>query len=375
MTTATPDSSTTANIIPYGRQTITEDDVAAVVSALRGDYLTTGPTVAAFERAIADAVEAEHAVAFCNGTATLHGACYAGGLSADSLVSTSSLSFAASASCAKYVGASVDFIDIDPATLNLDPTKVNEASDGLVAVHFAGLPVALTKLAYRPSVVIEDAAHALGASTPDGPVGNCAHSDMTSFSFHPVKPITTGEGGIVTTNNDELAERLRRFRSHGVVRDPSQGGWYQHVEEIGYNYRLTDVQSALGLSQLRKLDEFIGRRQELAGRYDTMLAGSEVVTAPQAAAGWRHGYHIYPVRVPDRRRVYEALHAERILVQVHYVPIHHHPPYRDPAHELPNTDQAYEGLLSLPIFPTLTFDEQDRVVEALLRIVGDTANG
>jgi len=370
MAAVTPGVSKSNEVIPYGRQTITEDDVAAVVGALSGDYLTTGPTVAAFEQAIADAVEAKHAVAFANGTATLHGACFAGGLSKDSLVSTSSLSFAASASCAKYVGASVDFIDIDPATLNLDPKKVKATIDGLVAVHFAGLPVDLTKLAHRPQVVIEDAAHALGASTPFGPVGNCAHSDMTSFSFHPVKPITTGEGGIVTTNDDELADRLRKFRSHGIVRDQSQGGWYQYVEEIGYNYRLTDIQSALGLSQLGKLEEFIAARQDLAGRYDTLLADSAVVTAPPAPAGWRHGYHIYPVRVRERRRVYDAMHAEGILVQVHYVPIHHHPPYQDPAHDLPETDLAYEGLLSLPMFPTLTYREQDRVVETLLRVVG-----
>lgn len=368
MTAAAP-SGSTDNVIPYGRQTITDEDVEAVVSALTGDYLTSGPTVAAFEQAIADTVDAKYAVAFCNGTAALHGACYAGKFSADSLVSTSALSFAASANCAKYVGAAVDFIDIHPATLNLDPTKVESKSDGLVAVHFAGLPVDLTKLAYRPRVVIEDAAHALGASTPSGPVGNCSHSDMTCFSFHPVKPITTGEGGIVTTNDDELAERLRRFRSHGIVRDQGRGGWYQYVEEIGFNYRLTDIQSALGLSQLGKLDEFIAARQDLAGRYDTLLADSEVIAAPRALSGWRHGYHIYPVQVRDRRRVYDALHAEGILVQVHYVPIHHHPPYFEPERALPNTDRAYEGLLSLPLFPTLTYGEQDRVVETLLRVL------
>jgi dTDP-4-amino-4,6-dideoxygalactose transaminase len=245
-------------VIPYGRQCIDDDDVEAVVKVLRGDFLTQGPMVEHFEEQLAATVEARYAVAFSNGTAALHAACAAAGLGAGDLVVTTPLTFVASANCARYVGASVDFVDIEPGTLNLDPSLVPAHADALVAVHFAGLPVALDRLAHRPRVVLEDAAHAIGARTPDGPVGNGAHSDMTTFSFHPVKTVTTGEGGAVTTNDPALAERLRRFRSHGVVHKPEQGGWYYEVETLGFNYRLTDLHAALGASQLTKLDARFG---------------------------------------------------------------------------------------------------------------------
>lgn len=230
-------------MIPYGRQSIDDCDIDAVVRVLTGDWLTQGPAVAEFESACAEKLGVRHAVAYSNGTAALHGACVAGGLGAGDKVGTSSLSFVASANCARYVGAEVEFIDIDPMTLNLNVDLVSEHLDGLVAVHFAGLPVDLTSLSSRPRVVIEDAAHAFGALTPDGPVGNCANSDMTCFSFHPVKPITTAEGGLVTTNDDMLAERLRRFRSHGIERPTSGPAWMYDVVELGYNYRLTDLQA------------------------------------------------------------------------------------------------------------------------------------
>jgi len=239
-----------------------------------------------------------------------------------------------------------------------------------VAVHFAGLPVDLSQLTNRPRVVIEDAAHALGATTPDGPVGNCAHSDMTCFSFHPVKPITTGEGGMVTTNDDDLAERLRRFRSHGTERRPENGGWYYEVTELGMNYRLSDIAAALGLSQLDKLSRFIDRRQEIAANYDAAFAGTSVTPAPAAPAGFGHGYHLYPVRVPNRRAVYEGLRDVGIAAQVHYIPIHVQPLYRDTGSTLPNADGAYAELLSLPVFPTLDDAEQRQVIDSLLDLVG-----
>ncbi len=358
--------------LPYGRQTIDDDDVEAVAATLRGDWLTQGPAIERFEHALAEHVGAEHAVAYANGTAALHGACAAAQLGPGQTSATSALSFVASANCARYLGAEVELIDIDPATLNLDTTAIPNDLDALVPVHYAGLPIDLAELSARPPVVIEDAAHALGAWTPDGPVGNCAYSDMTCFSFHPVKPVTTGEGGVVTTNNAELAERLRRFRSHGTIRDETQGGWYYEVAELGMNYRLTDIQAALGLSQLGKLDHFIARRQAIAARYDELLAGFPIDLPPAAPSGYGHGYHIYPIRVDDRRGVYDRLHADGIAVQVHYVPIHHHPIYRDLAAQCPATDQAYARLLSLPVFPTMSDDDQDRVVIALERALTPT---
>ncbi len=356
-------------VIPYGRQTIEDDDVEAVVNVLRGDYLTTGPTVALFEQAVADYVGARHAVAFSNATAGLHGCTAAAGLGPGDLVGTSPLTFAASANCARYVGADVTLIDIDPDTLNIDPASIPGELDALVAVHFAGLPIDLSKLAYRPRVVIEDAAQALGAWTPSGPVGNCAHSDMTCFSFHPVKPVTTGEGGVVTTNDDELAARLRRFRSHGTQPKPEHGGWYYEVIEEGFNYRLTDIQAALGHSQMGKLDRFIERRQTLARQYDAALASLDIITAPAAPDGSGHGYHLYTVRVPERRRVYELLRERGVYTQVHYVPIHHHPHFADLDAPLPHCDEAYAGILTLPLFPTLTDDQQRQVVAELTDVL------
>jgi len=355
--------------IPYGRQTIEDDDIAAVVDVLRGDYLTTGPAVADFEHAVADYVGARHAVAFSNATAGLHGCTAAAGLGPGDIVGTTPLTFVASANCARYVGAEVELIDIDPATLNVDIEHVPDHLDALVAVHYAGLPVDLAALTNRPRIVIEDAAQALGAWTPDGPVGNCAHSDMTSFSFHPVKPVTTGEGGVVTTNDDELAARLRRFRSHGTQPDPRKGGWHYDVIEEGFNYRLTDIQAALGRSQMSKIDRFIGRRQELAARYDSALAELEIPTAPPAPEGFGHGYHLYTVQVPSRRQVYELLRERGIYTQVHYVPIHHHPRFAYLDASMPACDAAYDGLLTLPLFPTLTDDQQDRVVVELTEVV------
>lgn len=351
-------------MIPYGRQSVDEDDIAAVVAVLRGDWLTQGPHVEAFEQALAATVDARHAVAFANGTAALHGACAAAGLGPGDRVATSTLSFVASANCARYVGAGVELLDIDPATLNVDPAAVPAGLDGLVAVHYAGLPVDLASLPHRPRVVIEDAAHAVGACTPDGPVGSCARSDLCCFSFHPVKTITTGEGGAVTTNDDALAEALRRFRSHGMVRQPERGGWFYEVAELGFNYRLTDLQAALGTSQLAKLDGFIAARERIARRYDERLADLPVVRPPGAPEGFVHGRHLYPVRVPDRDHVYERMRAAGIGVQVHYVPIHRHPLHAGRG-TFPAADKAYAELLSLPLHPSLSDADQDRVIDVL----------
>ncbi|HEV7526345.1 MAG TPA: UDP-4-amino-4,6-dideoxy-N-acetyl-beta-L-altrosamine transaminase [Acidimicrobiia bacterium] len=356
-------------MIPYGRQLVEADDIDAVTAVLRGDWLTGGPAIEDFERAVCEHTGASHAVAFANGTAALHGALSVAGIGPGDRVVTSPLSFVASANCARYVGASADFVDIDPKTLNLDPAAVGPC-DALVAVHYAGLPVDLSALTTRPRVIVEDAAHALGASTPDGPVGNCARSDMCTFSFHPVKAVTTGEGGAVTTNSDDLAEALRRFRSHGTVRRPDLGGWYYDVETLGFNYRLTDMQAALGTSQLRKLERFVERRNELAERYREILASVPIDLPPAAPPGVRHAYHLFAVQVPQRRAVYDAMQAANIGVQVHYVPIYKHPLYADTGRtgaDFPETERAYDGLLSLPLFPALTDRDQDRVVDVLSR--------
>jgi UDP-4-amino-4,6-dideoxy-N-acetyl-beta-L-altrosamine transaminase len=352
--------------IPYGRQWIDDDDVAAVVAVLRGDWLTQGPAVEAFEDALRAVTGARHAVCLSSGTAALHAACWAAGLGPGDVVATSPLSFAASANAARYVGAEVAFVDVEPDTWNLDPSRVPADAAAVVAVHYAGLPVDLRRLSRRPRVVIEDAAHAIGAVTPDGPVGNCAHSDLCCFSFHPVKTVTTGEGGAVTTNDDALAERLRRFRHHGIVARPDEGGWVYDIPELGYNYRLTDVQAALGTSQLAKLERFVARRNELAGRYRALLVDLDVGLPPAAPAGFRHAYHLFPVHVAHRRRVYDHLRRNGIGTQVHYVPTYRFGAYSSQrARALPHTDALYAGLLSLPLFPALRHDDQDRVVAEL----------
>jgi dTDP-4-amino-4,6-dideoxygalactose transaminase len=354
-------------VIPYGRQSLNADDQAAVKRVLDGDWLTTGPAVEEFEAALVAVTGARHAVVFSNGTAALHGAAAVAGLGPGSRVATSALSFVASANCARYVGADPCFVDISPNTLNLDPGQVPSGLDALVAVHYAGLPVDLSALAHRPRVIIEDGAHALGAMTPDGPVGSCPRSDMCTFSFHPVKAITTGEGGAVTTNSDRLADLLRAFRSHGMVPKPQHGAWYYEVETVSYNYRLTDIQAALGTSQLSRLTDFVARRQALAARYHELLADLPIQLPPAATRGFTHAYHLFPVRVERRREVYDALRAEGIGVQVHYVPLYRHPVmamYGVPE-AFPETERAYNRLLSLPLFPGLTDQAQDQVVAAL----------
>ena len=358
-------------MISYGRQLIDDDDVNAVAQVLRGDFLTQGPEIESFEAAVSDYVQAEHAVAFSSCTAALHAAHWAAGLGEGDIVFTSPLTFIATSNAARYVGATPSLIDIDLNTLNIDMTRLPATADAVVPVHFAGLPVNLSEPGWqkKPRVVIEDAAHALGASTPDGPVGNCSHSDMTCFSFHPVKPITSGEGGMVTTNNPEFAEKLRIFRSHGIIRMPEKGDWYYEATELGMHYRMTDIQAALGKSQLKKIDSFIERRNEIAQRYrDKLDEVDELVLPPSGPKGFRHGYHLFAIQAKQRRELFDFLRERGIWVQVHYVPVHFHPISRDIFVEpgrLSAAEHAYEGLLSLPIHPSLTEAEQDEVINAI----------
>jgi UDP-4-amino-4,6-dideoxy-N-acetyl-beta-L-altrosamine transaminase len=373
--------------LPYGRQTIQEDDIQAVAEVMESDWLTQGPTVAAFEEELAARVGAEHAISFNSGTAALHAACAAARVGPGDELLTSAFSFAASANCGRYVGASVGFVDIEPATLSSSAdafvAAATERTRAVVPVHYAGRPLDLAPLAkLRESdvVVIEDAAHAIGAVGPHGPVGNCATSDMACFSFHPVKTMTTGEGGAVTTNDAQLAERLRIFRTHGTERtrpadDPTAGDWYYEIDELGMNFRITDMQCALGRSQLRKLDGFLGRRAEIAKQYQELFAGTEVELPEPVAPGLVHAYHLVVALLPedaDRRQVYDAMRAAGVGVQVHYIPIYWHPYYRRLGFErglCPETERAYGRCLSLPVYPTLAASDVEFVADLLLREV------
>jgi perosamine synthetase len=369
--------------IPYGRQSITDADVQAVVDVLRSDRLTQGPAVERFERDFAAAVGAPHAVAFSSGTAALHGAAFAAGIGPGDELLTSAITFAASANCGAYVGATPVFADIERDTWNVSArtlaAALSERTRAVVPVHFTGLPLAMEEIraAVGPDVrIIEDAAHAVGARTAGETVGACRHSDMAVFSFHPVKGITTGEGGMVTTRDEPLRDRLAAFRTHGIVRggDLDDGAWFQEQRALGFNYRLTDLQAALGSSQLRRLDDFVARRNAVADRYRAGLAGVAALELPPAApAGARHAHHLFVVRcrdgAPARRALYDRLHADGVLVQVHYVPVYRHPYYRErygyAPGLCPEAERYYAGCLSLPCFPDLTETDQARVIDAV----------
>ena len=372
--------------LPYGRQTIEPADVDAVAEALGDPFITQGPRVEEFERAFAEAVGARYAVAFSSGTAALHGAAIAAGLQAGDEVLTTPISFVASANCALFAGARPVFADIDGRTANLDTATA--ARDGhldrvkaCVVVSLAGLPADLSPLQEarrRGVVVIEDGCHALGALRGGRPVGGGAHADMTVFSLHPVKAITTGEGGVVTTDSRELAERMWSFRSHGIrpaqaSEDPMLGGWHYEIESLGFNYRITDFQCALGLRQLEHLERFIEARNQIAERYHERLDEVPGLSLPaRAQPGDRHAYHLFVVRFPEgprrRRVVYDALRAAGIGVQLHYVPIPQHALYRRLGYTLdglPEAQAYWEQALSMPMFPTMTSGDVARVVEEL----------
>ena len=376
--------------VPYGRQSISEADEQAVLACLRSDFLTQGPVVPAFEQGLVAATGAGHAVAFNSATSALHAACLALGLGPGDRLWTSPISFVASANCGLYCGAEVDFVDIDPATglLSLPAlqARLDEAERGgrlpkvLVPVHLAGTscPMAeLAQLARRYGFqLLEDASHAVGGAYRGQPVGCGLHSAITVFSFHPVKIVTTGEGGAALTNDPALAERLQRLRSHGIVRDgfeqPSPGPWYYEQQELGFNYRLTDLQAALGLSQLQRLTEFVDRRQALMARYRASLADGPGVFLEEPA-DCRSAYHLAVLRCPNtspaqHRALFEAMRARRIGVQLHYWPIHLQPHYRRlgfAAGAFPNAETYARTCFSLPLFPALTEAEQDRVLQAL----------
>ncbi len=381
-------------MIPYGRQSISEQDIAAVTAVLRSDWITQGPTIAAFERGLASYCGAQFGVAVCNATAALHIACLALDVGPGDVVWTAPNTFLASANCALYCGARVDFVDIDPGTYNMDmlalATKLQQAKQAgcvpkvVIPVHFAGQSCDMAALALLAQEygfrVIEDASHAVGADYGDGKVGNSRYSDLTVFSFHPVKILTTGEGGMVMTNDAVLNQRLQRLRSHGMTRDPAlmqnpdEGAWYYEQIDLGLNYRITDIQAALGLSQLVRLDEFVAQRRVLAARYDQLLAGLPGLVLPHQASFGRSAYHLYPVWVDEvasgkcRRAVFDALRAHEIGVNVHYIPVYWQPYYRAMGFQpglCPRAEHYYRGAISLPMYFGLTEAEQDQVVAAV----------
>jgi perosamine synthetase len=376
-------------LLPYGRQSIGEDDIQAVVDVLRSDWLTTGPKVGEFEEAFAAWVGAKHAVSFSSGTAALHGAAFAAGLKPGDEAVTTPMTFAATANCVLYQGATPVFADVSADTLNLDPeqvaARITPRTRAVLPVDYAGHPAdldAIVELAARHGmVVIEDACHALGAEYRRRRTGSIA--DMTVFSFHPVKHVATGEGGMVTTGRADCAEALRRFRNHGISSDARQrqanGQWYYEMVLLGFNYRLTDIACALGLSQLKKLEANLLRRREIAARYAAAFRDIEGVTPPAVRAEVNPAWHLYPIRLnlekltADRGRVFRALRAENIGVNVHYIPVHRHRYYCDRfgyrGGEYPVAEDAYERLISLPMFHGMRDRDVADVIAAVKKVM------
>lgn len=394
--------------IPYGRQSIDDADIEAVVKVLKSDYLTTGPAVAAFEKKVADYVGAKYAVAVSNGTAALHVACLAAGIGAGDEVVTTPITFAASANCVLYCGGTPVFADIDPDTYNISPVelerKITSRTKAIIPVHYTGQPCdmdAILEIAHKHDLlVIEDGAHALGASYKGKRIGSIA--DMTCFSFHPVKPVTTGEGGMIVTDNEELYRKLVLYRSHGITRDNDMmqqyedqlrqssdpalqeaadmlrgdvmdpGGWYYQQLELGYNYRITDIACALGASQMDKLDRFLERRRQIAGKYDEAFADIPQIKTPWQQEGCQSGWHLYMIQTMERsrREVFDGLRQAGIGVNVHYIPVYRHPYYQRNGYagvHCLNAEALYERAVSLPIFPGLTGSQQDYVIEHVIK--------
>lgn len=371
--------------IPYGRQWIDNDDIAAVIETLQSDYLTTGPKIGEFEKIVAEFVGTKYAVAVSNGTAALHIACLAAGIKEGDEVITSPITFAASANCIMYCGATPVFADIDSDTYNLSPSdirrKITNRTKAIIPVHFTGQPCKMDEILAIAKeynlIVIEDAAHALGADYKGKRIGSI--SDMTTFSFHPVKHITTGEGGMVTTNNKELFQKLQLFRTHGITRDTelmthNEGSWYYEQLDLGYNYRMTDIQCALGISQMNRLDMFIARRREIAQKYNEAFKNTEGIIIPSQAEGCNNSWHLYVIQVTnrDRKEVFDTLRNYNIGVNVNYIPVYKHPYYQNNGYNsvvCKNAESFYKNCISLPMFPKLKNTEQDYVIAKIISCI------
>lgn len=372
------------DFLSYGRQSIDEEDIQMVIETLRSPFLTQGPKIKEFEQAIANYVGAQYAVAFCNGTAALHAACYAAGIGegGDEVI-TSPITFAASANCVRYMGGTVVFADIDARTYNIDPTeirkKISSKTKAIIPVDFTGQPAdldAINAIAREHNiVVIEDGAHSLGAEYKGKKVG--IQADMTMFSFHPVKPITTAEGGIIVTNNKEYYKKLQLFRSHGIEQteySSEQGGWYYEMTDLGYNYRMTDLQAALGLSQLTKIDTFIQRRREIADFYTEAFQDENRIVIPQQLHETNSGWHLYMIQLEKelRKKIFGKMRSMNIGVHVHYIPVYWHPYYQKLGYErglCPIAENWYEKALTLPIHPQMTIEDLAIIVSNIKELL------
>jgi UDP-4-amino-4,6-dideoxy-N-acetyl-beta-L-altrosamine transaminase len=378
-------------LLPYGHQWIDEEDIKAIIEVLRSDWITQGPKVAEFEKEFAKYVGARYAVAVNSGTAALHAACFAAQIEKGDEVITTPITFAASANCVLYQGGTPVFADIDENTLNIAPVeikkKITKKTKALIPVDFTGLPVDLEKILQiakdNNSIIIEDASHALGATYKSSKIGSI--SDMTIFSFHPVKHITTGEGGMITTNNKEYYERLKLFRTHGITKEKDKllnydGPWYYEMQELGYNYRLTDLQCALGISQLKKIDRIIQRRREIAQKYKYEFKDIPEIKIPQInPIDSNPVWHIYMIQLNlerlkvSRREIFEALRAENIGVNVHYIPVHLQPYYQKRfgyrRGDFPKAENYYSRVITLPIFPKMSDKDIDNVVKAVKKVI------
>ncbi len=408
--------------IPYGHQWITEEDIKEVIKVLKSDWITQGPKIEKFEKVVADYVGAKYAVAVSSGTAALHSACFAAGITQGDEVIVTPITFAASSNCILYVGGTPVFADIREDTYNIDPKeierKITDKTKAIISVDFAGQPADLDeihKIAQKHNlIVIEDASHALGAEYKRNPqseirnpklndwvkVGSCIHSDMVCFSFHPVKHITTGEGGVVVTNDKEYYEKFLMFRIHGITKDSNRfvnkdlafthnsqltthnsNPWYYEMQELGYNYRITDFQCALGISQLKKLDKFLERRREIANQYNEAFKEISELTIPitnYQSSITKSAWHIYVIRLEldklkaTRKKIFEALRAKNIGVQVHYIPVYYHPYYQKLSYKkglCPNAEKYYEEAITLPLFPKMSDRDVNKVIVTLKKII------